>query len=431
MLRKKTLYRILVLVTLLIILNPVMMNLILASPGLTCSVKASCDLDEETIFGLWDIDNSHAGDWNYGNQKVCCKDPDPGVTLTPNIRDTACLVNEGGVVKLFDTSAPYSNSHVDDYDTGTFTTNVCLHSTAGQVQCGQGPCSGEETCVVKLYKSTNSHACSCTSADPNCNIEICCGYETTVTCSDYSFNVECEADANCDWCLSCSGSQWSGGPDRCIDTGTCNYWCDDTQCGAECDAPEDCATNNCLTDCTCGPPIVCSDYDSGEIECESHAECDWCPECSGNQYSGGLDRCVDTGTCAYWCEYSPVQYCGSECEIDSDCTSNNCLTDCTCGPACTSDNDCTECYEKCDIDGDYGPPNTCYDFRTIPAPGLTGCKYYDWCEDGHEPGDPTTPCGCAGSDEDICNNDYCWNVPKGLCYDSGSKCHIKYTCPPP
>ena len=57
---------------------------------------------------------------------------------------------------------------------------------------------------------------------------------------------------------------------------------------------------------------------------------------------------------------------------------------------CSVDSDCTHCYEKCDVDGLItGTPNTCYDFRPIIA---GTCRYYDWCENGHEPGDPSVPC---------------------------------------
>jgi len=55
------------------------------------------------------------------------------------------------------------------------------------------------------------------------------------SCSDYTNEEDCEYFTDCDWCPECDGKKWSGGSDRCVDVGTCNYDCVVGYCGAECE----------------------------------------------------------------------------------------------------------------------------------------------------------------------------------------------------
>lgn len=82
------------------------------------------------------------------------------------------------------------------------------------------------------------------------------------SCSDYSTQGDCEYFAECDWCPECDGTKWSGGSDRCVDTGACDYNCEPGYCGAEClpgtigDSclPEGTSTYYCLNNILYEPP---------------------------------------------------------------------------------------------------------------------------------------------------------------------------------
>ncbi len=97
----------------------------------------------------------------------------------------------------------------------------------------------------------------------------------------------------------------------------------------------------------------------------------------------------------------------------------------TCDVECISDNDCKP-YEKCDcpdagcsrqVNNDY----TCYDFRS----DITGtCKYYDYCENGYEPGNPGILCDY----DDGGYGEHCSNVEKTFCDDSGYAAHVWFSC---
>jgi hypothetical protein len=97
----------------------------------------------------------------------------------------------------------------------------------------------------------------------------------------------------------------------------------------------------------CYEMTPCSSYgNSGS--CEADPNCDWCSQCSGNLYSGGSDRCVNTGTCNYLCEFSPTPFCGATCEQNSDCQSycngNTRYFNGNCNSGCQ----CTFSSENCD-----------------------------------------------------------------------------------
>ena len=86
-----------------------------------------------------------------------------------------------------------------------------------------------------------------------------------------------------------------------------------------CDAGEN--YNNCPSDCI--PP--CSTYD--QVTCPS-PRCEWCPSCSGQEWSGDPDRCIDAGTCYYGCTKDK---CGATCASDADCPGDSgCDIPCKC-----------------------------------------------------------------------------------------------------
>jgi len=97
-------------------------------------------------------------------------------------------------------------------------------------------------------------------------------------------------------------------------------------CGdGNCDVGEDYV--NCPNDC----PPPCSTYNQATCPL---SRCVWCTECSGQEWSGGPDRCVGTGTCHYWCEYDSNTHtgeCGATCANDFDCSGNSgCDLPCKC-----------------------------------------------------------------------------------------------------
>ncbi|MDP2907382.1 MAG: hypothetical protein Q8O03_05570 [Nanoarchaeota archaeon] len=70
-------------------------------------------------------------------------------------------------------------------------------------------------------------------------------------------------------------------------------------------------------------PSDCSAYSSSS-SCDADSRCDWCLQCSGVKYTGGVDRCVSAGSC-------PVPYCWkNQCSATCDLTNGGCNSPYTC-----------------------------------------------------------------------------------------------------
>jgi len=120
------------------------------------------------IFSLWQPSNSHAGSCSYGSRDLCCRVL--GEDLTATIRD-GCSAGEGGVISMHDTS----NSHVEEYNTGSYDSDVCLGiGGGGEMQCGiySGSCPAEGNYgeVGSIYSTSDSHAAQFSYYD----YKICC-----------------------------------------------------------------------------------------------------------------------------------------------------------------------------------------------------------------------------------------------------------------
>ncbi len=92
--------------------------------------------------------------------------------------------------------------------------------------------------------------------------------------------------------------------------------------------------------------------------------------------------------------------------------------------SCTTNADCAN-YEYCDTAGaKTGTPNTCYDFR----PEMTGCKYYDYCENGNIPGTPT-PCSTDWDSYCYTANTEQVDQIRTICSNADFIAHTWFTCP--
>jgi len=163
----------------------------------------------------------------------------------------------------------------------------------------------------------------CDGADNDCDGSIDEGGVCPSGCSDYDSQAECNADSACDWCASCVNNQYSGGVNRCVETGLCSRSCTIGQCGAAC-------TNAC-------PPTDCN----GQDGCYSGTYRDY------TDTANTCNSCVCTqNTCTdYTTSVTDNDGDGYDTECDNDCDDNPaaCGSDCHPGAAeiCDGyDNDC-------------------------------------------------------------------------------------------
>ncbi len=123
------------------------------SYALSCSIRSgACNQNETCLFSLVKLNNSHVGDCNQYNYKVCCD------RLVSTIRDNSCNANEGIVISMNKTSDSHAAS--PNY----FGKKVCAYfnNTNYGVNCNiRSSCLSDETCVISLYQNNNSHAATC------------------------------------------------------------------------------------------------------------------------------------------------------------------------------------------------------------------------------------------------------------------------------
>ena len=195
-------------------------------------------------------------------------------------------------------------------------------------------------------------------------------------CDEYSGETECMEDPDCEWCPSCDSvpGPFSGGPDRCVDVGTCNYYCEIDQCGATCAADSDCANNTCE-----------ETYD------------DYCDDHRLVEYDD--DKVMDSTTVTDWCENTCLFYCVcTDCSVDCSAPSTNeyCVED-VCGAECDEVTDYylddSTCYYGCDYSASCLYQNDC----SIEPYCDGNIRYYDG---------ECSASGCSFSSEDCDDHDY-------------------------
>lgn len=177
-----------------------------------------------------------------------------------------------------DTGCPIQITNINapsSVNTGTNFNLVCT-SNPGSVSVALDGFIDSSSCALSS-SSGNTATFSCVSSSTpgitqiaKCDVDSSISYRsgnaltsnvqiTASSCSGYSESTSCNAAPGniCQWCLGCagtSGTKSSGGPDRCVDAGTCSgsYQCRINQCGATCEGTssgcsqsQSCNANSC------------------------------------------------------------------------------------------------------------------------------------------------------------------------------------------
>ena len=194
-------------------------------------------------------------------------------------------------------------------------------------------------------------------------------------CSEYNLETDC-IEADCHWCLDCSGINIFSGTHNCVDTSEdCSYNGCDVSCGAGCDASNGCDDTECdqLDGCYSGNyrdyndvPNACSE----DCTCENNDCTDYTETtCDDGNVCNGIETCDDDLGCQAG---TPL-----DCDDDNLCTDDSC--DATLG-----------CIYECMISApcDDGNPDTINDVCLDSGDGCicegtpVGCLYDSDCDDG-------------------------------------------------
>jgi hypothetical protein len=129
---------------------------------LTCSVKASCDVDEVEVFRMSSTANAHAGTpagSAYG-YSLCCGEVCNLSTDCSDVHDTVL------------TLSATDNAHVAP--DGSYATQVCLSVAYGVADCTYGPtCDPGYECVATVSGANNAHLADCDGMDDYAT-RVCC-----------------------------------------------------------------------------------------------------------------------------------------------------------------------------------------------------------------------------------------------------------------
>ncbi len=223
------------------------------------------------VFSLWQPSNSHAGWCSYGSRDLCCKVPGEDLTVTAS---DGCNAGEGGVVSM--TGA--SNSHVEEYGTGAYDSDICLEvGGGGEIQCAvysnNCPAEGNWGEVGSMYSTSNSHAAQFSYYDNKicCNVTVMPTSTTTSTSTTSTSPTTSTTSTSTTTTttipvLSCSTKASCLGTEACIFTMYDTYT-DDTAGahGANCtgtgiyDNLVCCSASGCAPTCeVVGSPSSCS-----------------------------------------------------------------------------------------------------------------------------------------------------------------------------
>ncbi len=380
-----------------------------ASPGLTCSLEFGSCSSGICVFSLNQATNSHSGDCNYGDWRVCCQDP--GFILTSTVKTANCDpgLNEAGVISLHDTS----NSHAWSYSDGDSLYHVCLSSSSPDpFACAirVGSCD-VGTCLASMNQLTSSHVGDC----PEYNTKICCGDACEGTISVSNDDISC---GESEFTITASNIGFS---DLIVDIND-TLW-EDTNCDG---------TPDILIDYAEFLGVALSSGDSINIPWQTDQTADpnlcynhtvyFCskPLDASNKCWKGTSSCLDEAKAGNIVIISDF---GFHCEpVPGECGNGiiNLDEDCDMGPperlaGC-------EPYEKCGLpgwstgSGDHADQCQCYDFRPIEC---VGCVYYDYCDSGYVPGTSKSCCSnkITGLEAPCC---ILGGVPEKDCSKSGA-----------
>ncbi len=217
--------------------------------------------------------------------------------------------------------------------------------------------------------------------------------------------------------------------------GVCDYSFNDTTCNQA----DICGVNTCV------PTCQANEFAYVRI-CKSYTATDWnrlfthqppYEYRNGTTYYSCISNNTDVACCSAdnSCVYNGNCYGqGTLMDVDYDGFDELCVvgsngqwieTEPGSGTICTSDDDCAT-YEYCDTTGQKtGIPFTCFDFRQE----MTGCKYYDFCQDDHDPTNDAVPCSsnwdnyCFTADAEQAGN------VRQICEGASFASHTWFTCP--
>ncbi|NOZ80169.1 MAG: hypothetical protein GXP63_00730 [DPANN group archaeon] len=304
--------------------------------------------------------------------------------------------------------------------------NACYYGC--NVQCTSAGWT-ESGCSTDFSKQCGSSVCTSSGWD-----------NQDCACSVYSSSSTCEGDNQCDWCQACSNNRYSGGLNRCVAAGNCNYQCVAGECLAECDSSLSYIENggSCLANCdpTCQFATnescaagTSSCYDNGAIV--GVDSCYYGESCSQTGLSPASESTPRPETF-----YESGQDCWYSCDVSCTTTGwsqQNCVRDTTakqCSASiCTNMGwDNGACSNGCDSYGDAGTcgaDNNCEwctscDVNNSYSQGPDRCTAKGTCSSLYQCTDQS--CGAT------CENPSDWKVEGTSCVsscDAGNNCQYQ------
>ncbi|XP_055715950.1 fibrillin-2-like [Phlebotomus papatasi] len=270
---------------------------------------------------------------------------------------------------------------------------------------------------------------SCTCTVPNQS------YQPLNPCLDSCApTTECENDATYYGCFCNDGFKWDPDLEECVNQTSCP--CPDNSqykfgkpCEYECEVPSDCSTQECYKDCFCNDGYRMVDGTCQELES--------CTCTVPNQSYQVLNPCLDSCAPTTECENEPTYYgcfcndgfkwdpvteqcfnqtscpcpdnsqykfgkpCEYECEVPSDCSTQECYKDCFCNDGFRMVDGTCQQLERCTCT----VPNQSYQ---VLNPCLDSCAPTTECE--NEP----TYYGC------FCNDGFKWDPVTEQCFNQTS-----------
>lgn len=277
---------------------------------------------------------------NPGESEICSTDVDEDCNGQSGYDDSdGREADESCQITMTDISVSDTSPDADTSITLWCTSSVAnVNSIIGWIgsMCNLQGWSGSESEWTCNVGSAGTKTARCT-LDPDVSYQSGSDQTLEITvsdsvCSGYTAQASCDADNDCEWCDSCQDGAYSGGSDRCVSSGNCNYACTIGECGAdctdtcnptECDAQDGCYSGtyrdysdvfNSCTNCQC-TSNSCTDYteeitdndeDGYDTECDS--DCNDIPASCGDAcYPGAAEVCdgfdndcndiIDDGVC--------------------------------------------------------------------------------------------------------------------------------------
>ena len=236
--------------------------------------------------------------------------------------DSACPVAVTAIA--VSDSSPVENTIIQV----TCTVSVAVNSISAYIdsnQCSWTSWNGNNAIFNCNVGSAGTKTAKCT-VDTTKSYQSGSDKTQTITvrpsaCSGYLTSSSCAADSRCEWCNECSGVKYSGGISRCINKGSCTYYCWKGKCGASCDNTQGgcsdyCSGNTryysgvCTSNCACSYQTQVCSYQCSNGQCV----CDLCKCCLGG-YADCNAACQAVlgkpgGFCQYPSSTNQAQCCG-------------------------------------------------------------------------------------------------------------------------